>query len=125
MHMRDYGTWPAARRAICWPGWLWSLALEARGLDASPAVRHKLLSAGDRKGAHIVERILHDEIAHVAIGTRWFHWLCRQRGLQPHEQQRLLARQYGAPHPRGPLNLAARRAAGFDEQELAQLQQAG
>jgi len=99
--------------------------LEARGLDASPAVRHKLLSAGDREGAKIVERILHDEIGHVAIGTRWFHWLCSQKGLQPREQQRLLARQYGAPHPKGPLNLTARRAAGFDEQELAQLQGAG
>ena len=95
--------------------------LEARGLDASPAVRHKLLSAGDRAGAQIIELILRDEIGHVAIGNHWFGWLCDQRGLLPSEQGRLLARQYGAPQPRGPFNLQARLAAGFAPQDLAEL----
>lgn len=95
--------------------------LEARGLDASPAVRHKLQSAGDRKGAQIIDLILRDEIGHVAIGNHWFGWLCARHGLSPSEQGRLLARQYGAPEPRGPFNLEARRAAGFAPEELAEL----
>lgn len=95
--------------------------LEARGLDASPAVRHKLQSAGDRAGAQIIDVILRDEIGHVAIGNQWFGWLCAQRGLLPGEQGRLLARQYGAPAPRGPFNLQARQAAGFAPEELAEL----
>lgn len=33
----------------------------------------------------------------------------------------VLAKQYGAPRLKGPLNLDARRAAGFDEAELALL----
>ena len=54
--------------------------LEARGLDASPAVKAKLLGAGDTAGAAIIDRILHDEIGHVAIGNRWFRWLCESAG---------------------------------------------
>jgi uncharacterized ferritin-like protein (DUF455 family) len=41
--------------------------------------------------------------------------------LLPSEQGRLLARQYGAPEPRGPFNLQARRQAGFAPEELAEL----
>ena len=95
--------------------------LEARGLDASPAIAHKLRSAGDRRGAEIVELILRDEIGHVAIGNRWFGWLCAQRGLDALAQQTLLALRYGAPQPRGPFNLEARSAAGFTPEELARL----
>lgn len=96
--------------------------LEARGLDASPAIGHKLRSAGDRRGSDIIDLILRDEIGHVAIGNRWFGWLCEARGLDPIEQQAVLSRQYGAPQPKGPFNKAARRAAGFTEAELAALE---
>lgn len=95
--------------------------LEARGLDASPAVRAKLLSAGDAAGAAIIEVILRDEIGHVAIGNRWFRWLCDRRGLDPLTTYADLALQYGAPRLRGPFNLEARRAAGFSDEELARL----
>ena len=96
--------------------------LEARGLDASPAVAHKLRSAGDRRGSEIIDLILKDEIGHVAIGNHWFGWLCRARGLNPIEQHRQLTAEYGAPLPKGPLNKAARLAAGFSEAELAELE---
>lgn len=99
--------------------------LEARGLDASPAIGHKLRSAGDRRGSEIIDLILNDEIGHVAIGNHWFGWLCEVRGLNPIEQHKLLTVQYGAPHPKGPLNKAARRAAGFSEAELAELERQG
>ncbi len=95
--------------------------LEARGLDASPAVKAKLLSAGDARGAEILDIILRDEIGHVAVGNRWYRWLCTQRGLDPLATYAALAREHGAPRPRGPFNLDARRAAGFDEAELAAL----
>jgi uncharacterized ferritin-like protein (DUF455 family) len=97
--------------------------LEARGLDASPPVRDKLLSAGDKRGAEILSIILLDEIGHVATGNRWYRWLCNQRGLDPIAAYRILAEQYAAPKLRGPFNLEARRAAGFDEEELAALSQ--
>jgi uncharacterized ferritin-like protein (DUF455 family) len=95
--------------------------LEARGLDASPPVRAKLAQAGDMAAAGILDIILRDEIGHVAIGNRWYGWLCRERGLDPVPAYAELALRYKAPTPRGPFNLEARRAAGFTELELAQL----
>ncbi len=95
--------------------------LEARGLDASPAVKAKLLSAGDAAGAAIIDVILRDEIGHVAIGNRWFRWLCERRGLDPLTTYADLALQHSAPRLRGPFNLEARRAAGFSDEELARL----
>jgi uncharacterized ferritin-like protein (DUF455 family) len=92
--------------------------LEARGLDASPAVRAKLAQAGDLAAAEILDIILRDEIGHVAIGNRWYAWLCATRGLEPVATYAALAAQYKAPPLRGPFNLVARRAAGFSEAEL-------
>ena len=95
--------------------------MEARGLDASPPVRAKLAQAGDHEAAAILDIILRDEIGHVAIGNRWFGWLCAQRGLDPVPAYAELATRYKAPPLRGPFNINARRAAGFTEEELTAL----
>lgn len=95
--------------------------LEARGLDASPMVKKKLVSVGDHAAGRILDLILREEIGHVAAGNRWFRYLCAQRGLDPLATYAQLAQQYGAPLLRGPFNLDARRAAGFAEDELAAL----
>jgi uncharacterized ferritin-like protein (DUF455 family) len=95
--------------------------LEARGLDASPPMREKLARVGDTKGVEILDIILRDEIGHVAVGNRWYAYLCAQRGLEPVETYTKLAAAYGAPRLRGPFNLEARRAAGFTDRELEDL----
>jgi uncharacterized ferritin-like protein (DUF455 family) len=92
--------------------------MEARGLDATPQVRAKLAQAGDMAAAAILDIILRDEIGHVAIGNRWYNWLCEQRGLETVSTYARLAAEYQAPVMRGPFNLEARRAAGFSESEL-------
>jgi uncharacterized ferritin-like protein (DUF455 family) len=99
--------------------------LEARGLDVSPAIRQKLHAVGDEAGARILDIILHDEINHVRLGNTWYRELCRQRNLAPGETYDRLALAYRAPRLRGPFNLEARRAAGFDEEELAWLAETG
>ncbi|MES2070418.1 MAG: ferritin-like domain-containing protein [Pseudomonadota bacterium] len=96
--------------------------MEARGLDATPAVRAKLAQAGDAAAAQILDIILRDEIGHVAIGNRWFAYLCEQRALDPLTAYAALAQQYRAPQMRPPFNIEARRAAGFSEAELTALQ---
>ncbi len=96
--------------------------LEARGLDASPAVRAKLVGAGDHRAGEIIDVIVHDEVGHVLAGNRWYRFLCEQRGLEPVATYAELAARYQAPRLRAPFNLEARRAAGFDEAELAALQ---
>ncbi|MDY7547573.1 ferritin-like domain-containing protein [Glaciimonas sp. CA11.2] len=96
--------------------------LEARGLDATPAVRAKIAQAGDLAAAEILDIILREEVGHVAIGNHWYNWLCKERQLEPIAAFANLVVQYQAPVLRGPFNLDARRAAGFSEEELAVLQ---
>ena len=95
--------------------------LEARGLDASPAIKARLVGAGDVRAGEVLDVILRDEVGHVAIGNYWYRTLCTERALDPIATYAELAEKYGAPRPRGPFNLDARRAAGFDEDELAAL----
>jgi len=95
--------------------------LEARGLDASPQVRKKLIGAGDMAAGPILDRILHDEIGHVAAGNYWYRWLCEKRQLDPIGTYAELVARYRPPKLRAPFNLDARRLAGFDEVELQAL----
>lgn len=95
--------------------------LEARGLDASPQVKKKLVGAGDHKAGEILDIILRDEIGHVAIGNKWFRWLCQQSGLDPISAYAELVKRYEPPKLRPPFNLEARRLAGFEEVELEAL----
>jgi uncharacterized ferritin-like protein (DUF455 family) len=98
--------------------------LEARGLDATPPMQAKLRRVGTPealRAVEILDIILHDEIGHVGIGNHWYRHLCRQRGLDPVATYAVLARKYAAPRVKGPLNLEARRLAGFDAVELGLL----
>lgn len=95
--------------------------LEARGLDVNVPMRNKLQQAGDNAAAAILDLILRDEITHVAIGNRWYDYLCAQRQLSPQDCYRQLLLQYQAAPLRGPFNLEARLAAGFSAEELQAL----
>lgn len=95
--------------------------LEARGLDATPPMQARLRRAGDDRAVEILDIILRDEVGHVAVGNRWFAHLCAQRGVDPVQQFRALARAHGAPRLKPPFNLEARRQAGFAEAELGAL----
>lgn len=95
--------------------------MEARGLDASPPLRAKLMQAGDHAAADILTIILHDEIGHVAIGNTWYNWICEQRGLDPIATFKVLCVEYQAPKLKPPFNMQARREAGFSDAELSLL----
>ena len=96
--------------------------LEARGLDATPPIQAKLARAGDLRAVEILDVILRDEIGHVAIGNRWYAWLCEREKLDPVQHYRTLVERHAAPRLRPPFNRPARLAAGFSEAELAYLQ---
>lgn len=93
--------------------------LEARGLDVTPGLQARLCKNGDPDTAALLDVILRDEIRHVAIGNRWFDWLCAARGVEPLPTFRALCEAQGVGPPHPPLNVAARRAAGFPEAELS------
>ncbi|VTU26024.1 hypothetical protein H6CHR_02512 [Variovorax sp. PBL-H6] len=102
--------------------------LEARGLDATPLIQAKLrrVNTPDAiKACEILDVILRDEIGHVAIGNRWYRWLCGREGLDPVAHYRVLYRLHEAPRLRAPFNLEARAHAGFTPEELEALASEG
>lgn len=97
--------------------------LEARGLDVTPGIMDKLERSGDQQAVEILQLILQEEIAHVAIGTRWFNYLCAEQNCAPATTfARLLEANFKGAL-RGPFHLEARREAGFSDEELAWLAQ--
>ena len=98
--------------------------LEARGLDATPLIQAKLRNlpyVHAQEAVLILDRILADEVGHVAIGNHWFHYLCSQRAVHAELYYQEAALLHKAPALKPPFNLTARRAAGFSEAELAAL----
>jgi uncharacterized ferritin-like protein (DUF455 family) len=121
------GLWAMARRTAADPLARMALiprVLEARGLDVTPNMITRFRDTGDGETADCLAIILRDEISHVAAGTRWFHFLCAERGLEPESQYFELLARYLGGEVRGPLNLEDRRRAGFSEAELERLQAA-
>jgi uncharacterized ferritin-like protein (DUF455 family) len=100
--------------------------LEARGLDATPLIQARLrrVNTPDAlRAVDILDVILRDEVGHVAIGNRWYRWLCDGAGLDPIAHYRMLYRRHEAPRLKAPFNLEARARAGFTDEELRDLQQ--
>ena len=58
----------------------------------------------------------------MQAGTRWFHHVCRQRGLDPLECFRTLLAKHAPGRIRAPFNVAARKEAGFGPAEIALLE---
>jgi uncharacterized ferritin-like protein (DUF455 family) len=99
--------------------------LEARGLDVTPGMIRRLTLNGDARTVEILEVILREEVAHVAAGTRWFHWCCERDGIDPEATFTGLLEEYMHGSLRGPFNEQARREAGFSDSELAWLSSLG
>jgi uncharacterized ferritin-like protein (DUF455 family) len=98
--------------------------MEARGLDVTPGMIERLQAVGDEDSVKVLERILGDEVGHVALGSQWFHWLCKQRGLESEQSYFSLVERHLKGQARGPFNLELRRLAGFSEAELERLDKA-
>jgi uncharacterized ferritin-like protein (DUF455 family) len=100
--------------------------LEARGLDATPQIQDKLRAVGTPaalRAVDILDIILRDEIGHVAVGNRWYRWLCERAGLEPVAHYGVLVDLYAAPRLYPPFNEEARLKAGFSAEELRRLRE--
>ena len=89
------------------------LVLEARGLDVTPAMIEKLTSVGDPDSAAALGIIMTDEVGHVAVGKRWFDYVCGLGRLDPVSSWHRLVTAYFHGDLKPPFNIAARRAAKF------------
>jgi uncharacterized ferritin-like protein (DUF455 family) len=119
------GLWAMARRTAHDPLPRMALVprvMEARGLDVTPGMIDRLRAVGDDETAARLAIILRDEVGHVAAGSRWFRFLCAERGQDPETTYFALLEEYLRGEIRCPLNQAARRQAGFDETEIERLE---
>lgn len=99
--------------------------LEARGLDVTPGIMQRFRDGGYQAVVDILEIIQRDEVGHVEIGSRWFQYLCQQRGLDSEIKFRELLEEYMKGYKKGFIDRDARRQAGFSEQELDYLDGTG
>ncbi|MFO6446618.1 ferritin-like domain-containing protein [Erythrobacter sp. NE805] len=89
------------------------MVLEARGLDVTPATLERVRAAGDEHGARILERILDDEIRHVAAGAKHFLHCAELARRVPESYWQDLVRRHFRGHVKPPFNDSARLAAGL------------
>ncbi|MHC0052794.1 ferritin-like domain-containing protein [Actibacterium sp. D379-3] len=89
------------------------MVLEARGLDVTPGMIEVFRKAGDDQAVAALEVIYGEEVAHVAYGSKWFHFLCGRHNEDPKDRFHALVRQYfhGALKP--PFNEEKRAEAGL------------
>ncbi|MBT2186594.1 ferritin-like domain-containing protein [Sphingobium nicotianae] len=97
----------AARLAIV------PLVLEARALDITPETIVRFRRFGDERTASMLQRIVDDEIRHVAAGTKWFLWSMNRAGQNPQESYQNLVRRHFRGTVKPPFNDSARSQAGL------------
>ena len=97
--------------------------MEARGLDVTPAIQEKLRQHGEERTARLLDIIYRDEQGHVAIGSHWFKHCCAERQLPYRETFAELLSGYLKATIKGPFNVEARLQAGFDDLEIALLEE--
>ncbi|WP_299631188.1 ferritin-like domain-containing protein [uncultured Roseobacter sp.] len=89
------------------------MVLEARGLDVTPGMIEIFRKAKAGSAVAALETIYAEEVAHVAYGSKWFHFLCGRHEQDPKETFHALVRKYfhGALKP--PFNEEKRAEAGI------------
>jgi len=91
------------------------MVLEARGLDVTPGMIRIFENAKDTQVVEALNVIYAEEVAHVAYGSKWFHFLCGRDDLDPKPLFHDLVRRYF----HGPQCRRHRRCVRGCEQEQA------
>ncbi|WEX79178.1 ferritin-like domain-containing protein [Sinorhizobium numidicum] len=89
------------------------LILEARGLDVTPALQAKMRETGDHESAAVLDVIYEDEKGHVAVGAKWFRFLCARQKRDPAATFQALVRANFRGPLKAPFNDIARAEAGL------------
>lgn len=89
------------------------LILEARGLDVTPALQARMRETGDFETAAVLDVIYEDEKGHVAVGAKWFRFLCARERKDPAATFQQLVRANFRGPLKAPFNDIARAEAGL------------
>jgi uncharacterized ferritin-like protein (DUF455 family) len=89
------------------------MVLEARGLDVTPGMIEIFRKADISQAVEALETIYAEEVAHVAYGSKWFHYLCGRHEHDPKPMFHALVRQYFHGTLKPPFNEEKRAEAGL------------
>lgn len=89
------------------------MVLEARGLDVTPGMIEIFRKAKDQMAVDAMEVIYGEEVAHVAYGSKWFHFLCGRHDLDPKQVFHDLVTRYFHSQLKPPFNEEKRAEAGI------------
>lgn len=89
------------------------MVLEARGLDVTPGMIELFQKAGDDQAVAALKTIYAEEVAHVAYGSKWFHFLCGRQNTDPKVVFHDLVRTYFPGGVKPPFNEEKRAEAGL------------
>lgn len=89
------------------------MVLEARGLDVTPKMIDMFRNAGVTHAVEALETIYAEEVAHVAYGSKWFHFLCGRHEKDPKVEFHRLVRTYFHGFLKPPFNEEKRADAGI------------
>ncbi len=89
------------------------MVLEARGLDVTPGMIEIFRRAGNHGAVAALETIYAEEVAHVAYGSKWFHFLCGRADKDPEPVFHDLVRRYFKGALKPPFNEEKRAEAGI------------
>ncbi len=99
--------------------------LEGSGLDATNTILRRLTGVNAPEVKRTVTVISDDEVKHVQFGSRWYHQLLREQGVDPtlDFRQRLERLMVRVPRRLEPIHLELRKQAGFLPGEIEFLQE--
>ncbi|MFG6562089.1 ferritin-like domain-containing protein [Sulfitobacter sp. 1A15299] len=89
------------------------MVLEARGLDVTPGMIEIFRKAKADSAVAALETIYAEEVAHVAYGSKWFHFLCGRHDDDPKDRFHALVRKYFHGDLKPPFNEEKRAEAGI------------
>ena len=89
------------------------MVLEARGLDVTPSMIKLFQQYNDQAAIDALNIIYSEEVAHVAFGSKWFHFLCGRLNIDPKPRFHFLVRKYFHATLKPPFNEAKRAEAGI------------
>lgn len=89
------------------------MVLEARGLDVTPGMIALFRKADIPQAVETLEVIYAEEVAHVAYGSKWFHFLCGRYDLDPRDVFHELVTKYFKGPLKPPFNEEKRAEAGL------------
>lgn len=89
------------------------MVLEARGLDVTPGMIEIFRKAGESEAVAALETIYSEEVAHVAYGSKWFHFLCGRENSDPKDVFHSLVRKHFRGVLKPPFNEEKRAEAGL------------